>query len=296
MKKLIALLFLASTAHAITYQSVRASTSNVLTPSLQTGTMNLSSGTIQNFTGSNITISTLTANYISVSTMSVSTATITTLATSTMTVSSSTINFLNISNSINIKAGKTVDNPIYFYDGSTQKWELYSNTSASNADSFNLYNFASAANLVIVSTSSGASFKGTSTNNNATAGYNGEYVESVVSLVSFFSNTTFGDLTSISLTAGDWDVSGIAFFQPNGGTITSWDLGISTTSGNSSVGLIYGSNAESTTPVASSNTSFSIPVYRVSLASTTIYYLKFKSNYSVASPLANGRISARRVR
>jgi hypothetical protein len=50
MKKLLAalILLLAPAAHAITYQSVRASTANVVTPSIQTGTMNLSSGTITN--------------------------------------------------------------------------------------------------------------------------------------------------------------------------------------------------------------------------------------------------------
>lgn len=57
MKKLIIAAFVfafPSVASAITYQSVRASTSTVLDPGIQTGTMNLSSGTIKAFVANDV--------------------------------------------------------------------------------------------------------------------------------------------------------------------------------------------------------------------------------------------------
>lgn len=79
MKKILAgfvVALLPVFSHAINYQSVRASTSNIDTPSLQTGTMNLSSGTITNLnvgtikitnTIASLTVSTLTAANVTVS-------------------------------------------------------------------------------------------------------------------------------------------------------------------------------------------------------------------------------------
>jgi len=58
---------------------------------------------------------------------------------------------------------------------------------------------------------------GTTTNNNASAGYVGEFVSSEVligSAVSISANTAT-DLTSISLTAGDWDVWANVGFTPD---------------------------------------------------------------------------------
>ncbi len=65
MKKLlIGLLFsICGVSHAITYQSVRASTSTALTPSIQTGTMNLSSGTVTNLNSTNEGTQNLTVRY-----------------------------------------------------------------------------------------------------------------------------------------------------------------------------------------------------------------------------------------
>lgn len=139
---------------------------------------------------------------------------------------------------------------------------------------------------------------GTTTNDSAAAGNVGEYVEGVTSTrTNFAANGTFGDLTSISLTAGDWDVTAFIGVYLNGSTTTSYDFGISTTSGNSSTGLLeYTNFIGGYPPTTTINTGATIPGYRVSLASTTTYYLKYRGNYTVGTPQANGRLSARRVR
>jgi hypothetical protein len=141
---------------------------------------------------------------------------------------------------------------------------------------------------------------GTTTNDNAATGIKGEYVSASV-LVSSPTNapatTNEGDLMSISLTAGDWDISLNMGCKLNAATITEWSAGISTTTGNSVVGLIAGDNfGEGPIPVAATDAFVVIPAWRVSISSTTIYYAKMEVTYSAGTPRLYGRISARRVR
>lgn len=152
--------------------------------------------------------------------------------------------------------------------------------------------------LLGISNTAGAKIFGTTTNNDAVAGYVGEYIQSVVAAVSFPSTGTWGDLASISLTAGDWDVNGMLATSRNGATVTSCDIGISTTTGNSTTGLVYGSNRfEFPSPLAGNyDTSGYVPAFRISLATTTTVYLKFSAAFSIATPQASGRLSARRIR
>lgn len=145
---------------------------------------------------------------------------------------------------------------------------------------------------------SSANVLGTTTNDNAAAGRLGEYIESVIGATNFPTSTNLGDLTSISLTAGDWDVSALLVATANSATVTTFEGGISTTSGNSGTGLVIGSNRIlQAGPVHSVNlASVSIPNYRMSLSATTTVYFKYSATYSVATPQGEGRISARRVR
>jgi hypothetical protein len=144
----------------------------------------------------------------------------------------------------------------------------------------------------------GCAILGTTTNDNASAGYVGQYVESVISTgTNFPTSGAFGDLTSISLTAGDWDVTCTLEENVSGATVVWFDAAISTTSGNSTSGLILGSNwLESPGTTSAAEGHVSIPAYRLSLSSTTTVYLKYAASYSVSTPKAKGRISARRMR
>lgn len=79
MKKLlIGLLFsVCASAQAITYQAVRASTANIVTPAIQTGTMNISSGSLTNLKVGNF-LSTTSFNGGGLRLTNVSTPTLTT--------------------------------------------------------------------------------------------------------------------------------------------------------------------------------------------------------------------------
>lgn len=144
---------------------------------------------------------------------------------------------------------------------------------------------------------------GTQTNDSAATGRIGEYKESVVGLTNLPATTVVGDLTSLSLTAGDWDVTANVFFISNGATYTAIDLeiAITSTTGNSTTGIVNGSNQAEFNPGAAftifTSVSLCVPSFRVSLASTTTYYLKvYAGAYSAGTPQAAGRLSARRPR
>ena len=139
---------------------------------------------------------------------------------------------------------------------------------------------------------------GTTTTNDAQAGSVGETVMSSITTPTNYPATgTFGDLTSISLTAGDWDIAAVTQ-QTTPGTMTGETrIGISTTSGNSTTDLTIGYN-RLTFPNATvaADSGASIPMYRLQLGSTTTVYLKFFTEYTAGTPKALGTIIARRRR
>lgn len=140
---------------------------------------------------------------------------------------------------------------------------------------------------------------GTNTNDNAASGIVGEYVESVVSGVLFPATTVWGDLTSISLTAGDWDVTFNIFTVAGGAGPQNWSAGISTTPGNSTVGLVLGSNQFTNIPAPVNGVTAeyaSIPNYRQSFSTTTTVYAKISNVTTGVSQTGSGRLSARRIR
>lgn len=148
------------------------------------------------------------------------------------------------------------------------------------------------------SATAGNPIHGTSTNDSASAGYVGEYIESVVASVAGPTSGQYKDVTSITLAAGDWDVTLVAYYDNNGATAYGSRVGISTTSGNSGSGLVVGSNASDIGLVntAIGSVSTSVPAYRISLSTATTYYFKWFSSHSTATPIMSGRLSARRVR
>jgi len=148
-----------------------------------------------------------------------------------------------------------------------------------------------------VKPSSTGGIVGTNTADDVDAGGIGEYILAADSAVSFPATTTFGDLESISLTPGDWDIDAIVVANANGATVDTWSVGVSTTAGDFTIGLVLGdSRANGLPPIATSDSSLSISGLRASISSTTTYYLKFSGTFTVATPQASGRISARRRR
>lgn len=145
---------------------------------------------------------------------------------------------------------------------------------------------------------------GTATNNNATAGNMGEYVESIVAAGSAISLTsgTASNITSVSLTAGDWDVSGIVVFTGNALTqVSNLFAAISTTSapgGFPVAGLTTrnGTFLNSATPYATTDPSVLVGPVRLSLNGPATVYLIGFSGFAVSTTAAYGQIRARRVR
>lgn len=140
--------------------------------------------------------------------------------------------------------------------------------------------------------------KGTSTNDSATTGYIGETQSSTAAGVSAGTSTQWVNITTISLTAGDWLVSGWADHTLNGATMTGGaGLALSAFTGNTTTDHTTGDNASDGAPPTSTyDTNCSIPAWRVSIASTATYYLKARFVYSAGTPKTSGRITAVRIR
>lgn len=154
--------------------------------------------------------------------------------------------------------------------------------------------------LTAINRTGGTSIKGTNTNNNAAAGDVGEYIESTIGLGSAVSLTTgvVANITSISLTAGDWDVSGVIIMDSGATTnVTRVMCGINSTSATVDVTKGYYSHIHSGyVPGSGQFRGMPLNTSRFSLSATTTIYLLALSNFTVSTCSAYGTISARRVR
>lgn len=126
------------------------------------------------------------------------------------------------------------------------------------------------------------------------AGIIGERLTSSVTSVALTSNTET-TITSITLTPGVWDVSGIASCTATGGTAVAqaFKVGISTTN-NAQSGTLGQDIFQYNIPNISIG-SGSVPVVRAVVTSNTTYYLVCLAVYTSTTCPANGRISAVRV-
>jgi hypothetical protein len=132
---------------------------------------------------------------------------------------------------------------------------------------------------------------GVSDGSNASAGNVGEYESATASSVALTTNT-FTNLTSLTLSAGDWDVSGGFYINNSGGSLNNVAAGISTTS------------ATLTQPGTYAQLSMNgiggfggaVPTVRVSVSSTMTVYLVGFAGIVSGSAYANGLLQARRVR
>ena len=139
---------------------------------------------------------------------------------------------------------------------------------------------------------------GTATNDNAAAGYVGEFISSTItsaSATAFPGSTgTAQNLTSISLTAGDWDVWGQVGGEITGGFLTALDGGISTTSATLPALEL---RTQMPFPAATLTLSISpVPYQRLSLSGTTTVYMIIREYFSAGTATMFGGIYARRAR
>jgi hypothetical protein len=139
-----------------------------------------------------------------------------------------------------------------------------------------------------------AGIVGTTTNNNAQAGSVGEYVTATQALTAAVSGTVT-NLTSISLTAGDWDVQGTVHFVPAGTTVIAGRQGsLSTTTG--TLGPIGSATLFRSTLAAGLDEVFPTPTVRFSLTATTTVFIVYAVVFTTSTCQVEGIIRARRVR
>lgn len=148
--------------------------------------------------------------------------------------------------------------------------------------------------------------RGTTTNDDAVAGFIGEFVTSTVATASAVSltSTTAANVTSISLTAGDWDVSWVVDFKPGAttsvtlmaGSISLTTATHNTQAGGSGIGTEAFIIEDIAANVLAADFSQVGPVVRCSFSSTQTVYLVASSTFSVSTMGAYGTIRARRVR
>lgn len=137
---------------------------------------------------------------------------------------------------------------------------------------------------------------GTNTNNDAAAGSVGEFTSQTGSQA--LTSPTAANVTSISLTAGDWDVWGQIQYAGSGTTtIQQMTWGISTTSATlpAATDSSYG-RLTATINAGQADEAFAVGTKRISLSATTTVYLVASSTFGISTLTGNGGIFARRVR
>jgi len=145
---------------------------------------------------------------------------------------------------------------------------------------------------------------GTNTNDSASAGNIGEVMSQVVATTSFAAASAAyqdfgGNGNGLALTAGDWDCTARIYLSAAGATtITSYLVGITSTTGNSATGLVAGGNyfqlggwTAALTP-----TYITLPNVRVSTTGGTTYYTKLFFQGTGTKPTYEGTFSCRRMR
>lgn len=181
---------------------------------------------------------------------------------------------------------------LFFFLASSAKADLHgpsgglTNNSSISSGTITTFNASSATITHIL---------GTTTNDNATIGSYGEYFSSSpAASVTGGSSNVFVNIATVTLTAGDWDISGVGS-ESAGTTVTLISIALSQFSGNTLTDQVLGDNQVNLV-IVGGGSSLTLPGWRQSLSATTIIYLKGLVTDTGGSPVWGGRISARRVR
>ncbi len=213
---------------------------------------------------------------------------------------------------------------IYFGTGDTDTARIVAASTFAASRTYTLPDAGGAANFVLsegtatingIKTFAGQVIaKGTATDDDASVGYIGEHISALGSAVTMTS-ATFFDITSIPLTAGDWEVTGWCVYSREGATFTGSlvdvELGISNASGTSGGRLAVGDTHiyELTSSTTFTNHNLAIGPIRVlcdgvnlkvggqlEAAGLTLYLKGYAGAFSAGAPTVSGTLKARRVR
>lgn len=148
---------------------------------------------------------------------------------------------------------------------------------------------------------SAGQYPGETSTGSATAGNIGEYVESVIASGSkvALTNGVAKTVTSISLTAGDWDVDVMGYVLPAATTTTTFVLlCISGTTNTLDVtaGKFCSFATASSTWTPANEIGFALPPYKISLSATTTIFFVVRADFAVSTNASYGLLRARRAR
>lgn len=174
-------------------------------------------------------------------------------------------------------------------------------TSASEDASLDFYAPVAGVRTLISSMGPSLVGRGAPTNSSAAAGFIGETIDGSGSGVALTSNTA-ANVASISLTAGDWEVSGtVSIIGASGTNYTFFEGSIGTVSATRNTNVPFFGSIQCPTgglvpaTLGGSNVMV-IPPVRVSLSATTTYYLVAFDLHTISTSSASGAIHARRAR
>jgi len=148
--------------------------------------------------------------------------------------------------------------------------------------------------------SAGVAIVGTATNDNAAAGQYGEFVSTTVLSGASVALATgvSSNVASVTLGAGDWDVSGCIAFT-FGATTSYTNLAGGASSATGALPAqqnTFDYETAATVPTAGADMSWVIPTQRFSLSASTTIFLVAQGTFTVSTLKAYGIIRARRVR
>ena len=153
-------------------------------------------------------------------------------------------------------------------------------------------------NADIVSVAS-SKITGTTTNDNAAAGVIGEYLSAqrLLANANPVTTGTGNDATSLTLTPGDWDVSGMSGINfGTGANVTVLRTSLSLTSATINLDNGIGQKFGAAGIVPQDPLSYTVPMLRVSVAVNTSVFLVARVDFTGGTAAIYGNIQARRVR
>lgn len=199
-----------------------------------------------------------------------------------------------------VTTGKTID-------GTADEVQLTVQGHGTQTSDVLLVEKSDGTDLLNVTNVNGTHIRGTTTNDAAAAGFVGESMSNTSAGATAGAASGYTTILSLSITAGDWDVAAYINAEAASGTTLSlnqnnMDMVINTTLNSGTGGTIglnqmFGSLTNTIAPGAGVRYSYcSIPSYRISVNSTTSYYVNVRMEYGGTAPLIAGAFVARRVR
>ena len=126
-------------------------------------------------------------------------------------------------------------------------------------------------------------------------------IEAVSGLTNYSSSATYQQVNSITLPAGNWDLSASGTFSSNAATLTAASnaIFVVSTTNNSAAGSTIGKDImyiPQAALVGTSIQSTSSVTFKVTPSTTTTYYLNTQATFTLGTPQFAGFIRARRIR